>query len=134
MGDEPRNTLQEMCALYDVTPRTLRYYEYIELLSPEKVGRRRYFGPREHARLKLILRARRMEFPLEDVRQWLSLYDSKNENIPQMEMLVERAHEQVEVLQDRIEGLKSAIAELEEFRVWAEGKLAAHRANSQGKA
>ena len=37
-------TLKEMCEAYDVTPRTLRYYEYIELLIPEKQGRKRFYG------------------------------------------------------------------------------------------
>ena len=41
---EPRLSFKEMCAKYDVTPRTLRYYEYIELLSPERVGRSRFYG------------------------------------------------------------------------------------------
>jgi len=124
MTTAPKSTLQEMCERYNVTPRALRYYEYIELLSPEKVGRKRLYGPREHARLTLILRARRMEFPLEDVRKWLSLYNGSDKNTEQMEMLVERAHEQVAVLKSRIETLQSAIEELLQFEVWATEKLA----------
>lgn len=123
MTSDQKNTLQEMCERYNVTPRALRYYEYIELLSPERVGRKRLYGPREHARLTLILRARRMEFPLEDVRQWLSLYDGSEQNTKQMEMLVERAHEQVGVLKSRIEALQSAIEELQAFEAWAAEKL-----------
>ena len=51
-----------MCAKFEVTPRTLRYYEYIELLAPEKDGRARFYGAREVARLTLILRGRRFGF------------------------------------------------------------------------
>ena len=58
MSDQRRN-FKEMCARYDVTPRTLRYYEYIELLQPDREGRARYYGPRECARMVLILRGRR---------------------------------------------------------------------------
>ena len=54
-----RHSFKEMCAKFDVTPRTLRYYEYIELLDPEKEGRARFYGAREVARLTLILRGRR---------------------------------------------------------------------------
>ena len=43
---EKRLSFKEMCAKFDVTPRTLRYYEYIELLTPEKEGRARFYGPR----------------------------------------------------------------------------------------
>ena len=47
---DTRLSFKEMCARFDVTPRTLRYYEYIELLAPEKEGRARFYGPREQAR------------------------------------------------------------------------------------
>ena len=50
---EVRLSFKEMCEKFDVTPRTLRYYEYIELLSPEKDGRARFYGPREVARMTL---------------------------------------------------------------------------------
>jgi len=53
---EPRLSFKEMCAKFDVTPRTLRYYEYIELLSPEREGRSRFYGSKELARMTLILR------------------------------------------------------------------------------
>jgi DNA-binding transcriptional MerR regulator len=70
-------SFKEMCARFDVTPRTLRYYEYIELLAPTKEGRSRFYGPREVARMKLILRGRRFGFSLEEIRQWLLLYNQK---------------------------------------------------------
>jgi len=70
-------SFRDMCARFDVTPRTLRYYEYIELLSPVKEGRARYYGPREIARMTLILRGRRFGFSLEEIRQWLLLYAQK---------------------------------------------------------
>ena len=72
---EPRLTFKEMCAKYDVTPRTLRYYEYIELLQPEREGRTRFYGPRECARMTLILRGRKFGYALEDIRQWLLIYE-----------------------------------------------------------
>ena len=74
---DTRLSFKEMCAKFDVTPRTLRYYEYIELLAPEKEGRARFYGPREMARMKLILRGRRFGFSLEEIRQWLLIYGKK---------------------------------------------------------
>jgi len=56
---DDRLTFKEMCAKFDVTPRTLRYYEYIELLSPDREGRSRFYGSRELARMTLIMRGRR---------------------------------------------------------------------------
>ena len=55
---DKRLNFKEMCAEFDVTPRTLRYYEYIELLHPEREGRSRSYGAREIARMKLIMRGR----------------------------------------------------------------------------
>ena len=74
---EERLSFKEMCARFEVTPRTLRYYEYIELLRPEKDGRNRWYGPREIARMTLILRGRRFGFSLEWIRQWLLIYDTR---------------------------------------------------------
>ena len=77
MNDSTRLSFKEMCAKFDVTPRTLRYYEYIELLFPEREGRARFYGPREIARMTLILRGRRFGFSLEEIRQWLLVYRQK---------------------------------------------------------
>ena len=68
-------TIREMCEAYDVTPRTLRFYEAKELLTPIRVGTRRLFTRRDRARLALILRGKRFGFSLEDIRQTLDLYD-----------------------------------------------------------
>ena len=84
MTDTIRLSFKEMCARFDVTPRTLRYYEYIELLAPEKEGRARFYGPREVARMKLILRGRRFGFSLEEIRQLLGMYDRNGSNDAQL--------------------------------------------------
>ena len=109
-------SLKEMCAEFDVTPRTLRYYEYIELLSPEKVGRSRLYGAREKARLKLILRGRRFGFTLEEIRQWLDMYNGHNDNRAQMERLVEMSNAQIAELESRKSQLQEAIDELDGLR------------------
>jgi DNA-binding transcriptional MerR regulator len=68
-------TIREMCKTYDVTPRTLRFYEAKELLAPVRDGTKRLFTRRDRARLTLILRGKRFGFSLEDIRQTLDLYD-----------------------------------------------------------
>jgi len=111
MSDD-RLSLKEMCAKFDVTPRTLRYYEYIELLSPEKEGRARFYTPREVARMTLILRGRRFGFSLEEIRQWLLIYDEKGSRA-QLERTVELADRQLVELNAQREDLERAIAELQ---------------------
>ena len=72
-----RLSFKAMCERFEVTPRTLRYYEYIELLQPEREGRARYYSPREVARMTLIMRGRRFGFSLEEIRQWLEIYEKQ---------------------------------------------------------
>ena len=108
-------TFKEMCARFDVTPRTLRYYEYIELLHPEKDGRNRLYGPREIARMTLILRGRRFGFSLEGIRQWLMIYETKGTR-PQLETWIEGADRQLADLARQHEELAQTIEDLRALR------------------
>jgi DNA-binding transcriptional MerR regulator len=113
---EERLDFKQMCARFDVTPRTLRHYEYIELLSPDREGRARYYGPREIARMTLILRGRRFGFSLEQIRQWLELYNEDREGHLQREVWLKMADRQLRELQERRDELDEIIAELRELR------------------
>ncbi len=108
-------SFKEMCERFDVTPRTLRYYEYIELLNPQKEGRSRYYGPREVARMTLILRGRRFGFSLEELRQWLMIYDQQGTE-EQNRVWVELADRQLDVLTRQREELDAAIDDLRQLR------------------
>ena len=110
-----RLSLKEMCARFDVTPRTLRYYEYIELLAPEREGRTRWYGPRETARMTLILRGRRFGFSLEEIRQWL-LIDRRQGTRPQLEALVALADRQLVALERQRAQIEAAITDLRSVR------------------
>ena len=112
---EIRLSFKEMCAKFDVTPRTLRYYEYIELLDPEKEGRSRFYGAKELARMTLILRGRRFGFSLEDIRQWLLIYE-KEGNTAQMTEWVALADRQLLELAEQQKQLEETIAELQSLR------------------
>ncbi|MBO6776978.1 MAG: MerR family transcriptional regulator [Paracoccaceae bacterium] len=121
MFDE-RISFKEMCAEFEVTPRTLRYYEYIELLQPDREGRSRYYGPRERARMKLILRGRKFGFSLEDIRQWLLIYEHHG-NEAQMRTFVRNASEQLAELEKQRSQITEAIDELRALRDETESGL-----------
>jgi DNA-binding transcriptional MerR regulator len=108
-----RLSFKQMCDMFDVTPRTLRHYEYIELLFPEKEGRSRYYTPREVARMKLIMRGRRWGFSLEEIRQWLLIYDKEGTR-QQMQTWVEMSARQLEILHEKKREMEQAIAELQD--------------------
>lgn len=115
MPDESWISFKEMCARFDVTPRTLRYYEYIELLSPRREGRARWYGPREIARMKLIMRGRRFGFSLEEIRQWLLIYQQQGTRA-QYEVWVEFATRQLDVLTAQRDEIEASIADLRKLR------------------
>ena len=110
-----RLSFKDMCAKFDVTPRTLRYYEYIELLSPEREGRSRFYGSREVARMTLILRGRKWGFALEDIRQWLLIYEQEGTET-QMRNWVGLADQKLDELAEQRAQLDEAITELQEMR------------------
>jgi len=108
-------TFKEMCAKFDVTPRTLRYYEYIELLAPKREGRSRFYGSREIARMTLILRGRKFGFQLEELRQWLLMYEKEGTKA-QMEAWIEMANGKLAELKEQQIQLEQAIDELVDLR------------------
>lgn len=105
-------TIREMCDAFDVTPRTLRFYESKELLSPVRQGTRRLFTISDRARLKLILRGKRFGFSLEEIRQLLDLYDPQQENMPQVTRACELGQKKLEELLVQRGELDRVIAEL----------------------
>ena len=115
MQDESYISFKDMCARFDVTPRTLRYYEYIELLSPKREGRARWYSPREIARMKLIMRGRRFGFSLEDIRQWLLIYRQQGTRA-QYQVWVDFATRQLDVLAAQRDDIEAAIADLRALR------------------
>jgi len=74
MTDDDLMTIRQMCDAFNVTARTLRFYEAKELISPIRQGQKRLFTKRDRARLKLILRGKKFGFSLEDIRQLLEMY------------------------------------------------------------
>ncbi len=119
---EKKLSFKEMCAEFDVTPRTLRYYEYIELLAPEKDGRARWYGPRETARMTLILRGRRFGFSLEEIRQWLEIYDKRGTEA-QMQEWIRLADRQILALEEERKTLEETILDLRKLRDDVAGTL-----------
>ncbi|MCZ4267700.1 MerR family DNA-binding transcriptional regulator [Tritonibacter sp. AK171] len=112
---ETKLSFKEMCAEFDVTPRTLRYYEYIELLQPERQGRSRFYGAREVARMKLILRGRKFGFQLEEIRQWLLIYDKEGDEA-QNRAFIEMADRQLKELELQRQQINEAMEELTDLR------------------
>ena len=121
--DTEFRTIKEMCDIYKVTPRTLRFYEFKELLFPVRDGQRRLFTKRDQARLKLILQGKRFGFSLEDIRQLLNLYDIGDQQKTQLLKTYELANERLKIMISQKEELNSAINDLKKMLKWGEEVL-----------
>jgi len=120
-------TISDMCARYDVTPRTLRFYEAKELLFPLREGQKRLYTKRDRGRLKLIQRGKRFGFSLEEMRQLLDLYDRGDARQEQLTRTYAVAHERLAQMERQRDELNEAIAELREQLEWGAEQLAAFR-------
>ena len=105
-------TIREMCDAFDVTPRTLRFYEAKELIFPKREGTKRLFNRRDRVRLKLILRGKRFGFSLEDIRQLLDMYDLEGSERAQYLRTYSLAQERLAQMEQQRDELIEAIAEL----------------------
>ena len=121
---EKTMTIREMCDVYEVTPRTLRFYEAKELLFPIREGQKRLFTKRDRARLKLILRGKRFGFSLEEIRQLLDLYDMGDQQQTQLARTYDIARERLNDMERQRDELTEAIDELREQLKWGEKMIA----------
>jgi DNA-binding transcriptional MerR regulator len=105
-------TIREMCDAFDVTPRTLRFYEAKELIFPKREGTKRLFSRRDRVRLKLILRGKRFGFSLENIRQLLDMYDLEGSERSQYLRTYSLAQDRLAQMEQQRDELIEAIAEL----------------------
>ena len=113
-----QKTIREMCDLFDVTPRTLRFYEAKELIAPIRDGQKRLYTKRDRARLKLILRGKKFGFSLEEIRQLLEMYYMQDQQQTQMSKTYELAQVRLQELKHQRDELDQTIEELEEQLRW----------------
>jgi DNA-binding transcriptional MerR regulator len=109
---EELSRIGEVADEFNVTLRTLRFYEDKALISPKRVGTSRFYGRRERARLRLILLGRDIGFSLEDIREMLNLYEPKSGNKAQLRVALEKAAMQLERLNEQRKSVDEAIARL----------------------
>ncbi len=117
-------TIREMSDAFEVTPRTLRFYEAKELLFPIRKGQKRLFTRRDRARLKLILRGKRFGFRLEEIRQLLELYHMGDQQLTQLSRTHRIGLERLADMERQRDDLNRTIADLKEQLAWGERMIA----------
>ena len=117
-------TIRQMCDAFEVTPRTLRFYEQKELLFPIRDGQKRLFTRRDRARLKLILRGKRFGFSLEEIRQLLDLYYVGDQQATQLSRTIDIARDRLTDMERQRAELDVAIHDLKSQMSLVEDMLA----------
>ncbi|MDA8195389.1 MAG: MerR family DNA-binding transcriptional regulator [Thermaerobacter sp.] len=115
--------MNELSKLYDVTARTIRHYEDMGLLTPERRGTQRFYQERDRVRLQLILRGRRLGFGLRDIREMMDLYDADPTEVTQLQDVIRRGDAKLGELQSQVEELQTIMAEMLELRATMQRRL-----------
>lgn len=118
-------SISELAREFEVTPRTIRFYEAEGLIAPLRDGQRRIYRPRDRVRLKLILRGKRLGFSLKEIAEIIDLYDAPPGEVGQLETLLARiAARRADLAQKRAD-IEAAIAHLDGVAADCRGRLAA---------
>ncbi|EWY41407.1 transcriptional regulator [Skermanella stibiiresistens SB22] len=104
--------MSELAEEFQVTPRTIRFYEDQGLLAPTRDGLNRIYSHRDRARLTLICRGKRLGFSLAEIKDFLNLYDTDDRQIEQMRYALCRGRERIKSLETQFEDVKQTLHEL----------------------
>jgi len=116
VATEPETwTIAQVADEFGVTHRTVRHYEDLGLLFPERRGQQRVYHRRDRTRLNLILRGKRLGFPLEEIRTIIDLYDAPRGRASQLEYVLGQIDDRRADLEQRHRDLDDALKELDAF-------------------
>ncbi len=107
-------SISELAKEFDITTRTIRFYEAEGMLSPDRQGQTRVYTDQDRVTLKLILRGKRLGFSLAESRELIAMYDPQTNNHKQLQALLNKIHERRRLLQQQLEDIKLMQHELDE--------------------
>jgi DNA-binding transcriptional MerR regulator len=108
-------TIAELAREFGVTPRTLRFYEEHGLLAPERRGTQRIFHAGDRVRLELVLRGKRLGFPLEEIKKIVGMYDADTGEAGQLRYLLDQIRVRRSELEQRRADIDRTLDELDEL-------------------
>ena len=105
-------SISDLCKEFDITTRTIRHYEDLDLLSPSRRGQSRVYTPSDRTRLRLILRGKRLGLSLEDSRQIIDMYEPGKTNISQLNTLIDAIRVQRTKLNQQLDDISKLLKDL----------------------
>jgi DNA-binding transcriptional MerR regulator len=112
--NKPYLTIGELAKEFDITPRSIRFYEEQGLLSPERNGQNRIYTKKDWVRLKLILRGKRLGFSLFETKTLFELYDNNPNSKAQLDTMLNMTEQKRSELYQQLEDINILLLELEE--------------------
>jgi DNA-binding transcriptional MerR regulator len=109
-------TIGELAAAHDITTRTIRFYEAKGLISPARRGVARSYSRRDRARLTLILRGKNLGFSLEEIVQFLTMYDADPSQVAQARLVLEKVDAHMAEMQDKRADIERTLRDLKDLR------------------
>lgn len=110
--DEKTYSISELAKEFDITTRSIRFYEDQGLLSPTRAGQTRIYSKRDRVRLKLILRGKRLGFSLSETGQLFELYDADKSSVTQLNTMLKLIEHKKSELQQQMDDIKVVLMEL----------------------
>ena len=107
-------SIGELAKKFDITPRSIRFYEEQGLLSPGRVGQNRSYQKKDQVRLKLILRGKRLGFLLAEIKTLFKLYDSHSNSAAQLETMLSMTKEKRDLMLQQLHDVNMVLQELDE--------------------
>jgi DNA-binding transcriptional MerR regulator len=126
-GEEPLYSIGDLASEFAISTRAIRFYEIKGLLSPKRAGTTRVYSRRDRARLLLILRGKRLGFSLEEVAEYLNLYDSDPHQIAQTRLLLQKVEAAIADLELKQQDIEKTLSELRDIRQLAIRQLKGRR-------
>ena len=123
-------TIGELAREFDITPRTIRFYEDQGLLAPRREGQRRIYAQSDRTRLKLTLRGKRLGLSLSEIRELVDMYEPGRDDRPQLERFLALLESHRAMLEQQRADLESQLAEIEVFEKRIRKRLGARRAGA----
>jgi DNA-binding transcriptional MerR regulator len=124
----PTYTITELAQEFDITPRAIRFYEDVGLLTPARAGRNRVYTQRDRTRLKLTLRGKRLGLSLSEIKALVDMYDSPSDTTQQLQAFLGVLGEHRRQLEQQREDIEITLAEIAQHEARCRTLLAAPRA------
>jgi DNA-binding transcriptional MerR regulator len=122
--NEPTYTISELAREFDITTRTIRFYEEKGLINPRREGQKRIYSAADRVRIKLILRGKRIGMTLSESAEVIDLYDPGNNNTHQLKALISSVNERREKLRQQQRDIDEMLSRLDEVKSLCESALA----------